>query len=113
MIPNCQVDFDFDVLMEELEAKREADPEYTAEDELDDIVHALSGRDDYGFSDMMESIGNLITATEEGISDLAKQFSDGFTNVITTSLVMLTDAEYQNLLDLLFSLISKMLLPPL
>ncbi len=105
-------DFDFDVLMEELEAKREADPEYTAEDELDDIVHALSGRDDYGFSEMMESIGNLITATEEGISDLAKQFSDGFTNVITTSLVMLTDAEYQNLLDLLFSLISKML-PPL
>ena len=101
-------DFDFDVLMEELEAKKEADPEYTAEDELDDIVHALSGRDDYGFSDMMESIGNLITATEEGISDLAKQFSDGFTNVITTSLVMLTDAEYENLLNYL---INKMLGP--
>ncbi|MBR6235415.1 MAG: hypothetical protein IKR01_06170 [Spirochaetales bacterium] len=101
-------DFDFDVLMEELEAKKEADPEYTAEDELDDIIHALSGRDDYGFSDMMESIGNLITATEEGISDLAKQFSDGFTNVITTSLVMLTDAEYENLLNYL---INKMLGP--
>lgn len=102
-------DFDFDVLMEELEAKKEADPEYTAEDELDDIVHALSGRDDYGFSDMMESIGDLITATEEGISDLAKQFSDGFTNVVTTSLLILTDAEYQVLLDIMYSMIAMML----
>lgn len=100
---------DFDVLMEEIEAKKEADPEYTAEDELDDIVHAFTGRDDYGFSDMMESIGDLITATEEGISDLAKQFSDGFTNVITTSLVMLTDAEYQVLLDIMYSMIAMML----
>lgn len=100
---------DFDVLMEELEAKKEADPEYTAEDEMDDIVHVLSGRDDYGFSDMMESIGNLITATEEGISDLAKQFSDGFTNVVTTSLLMLTDAEYQVLLDIMYSMIAMML----
>ncbi|MBP5161787.1 MAG: hypothetical protein ILP16_02265 [Spirochaetales bacterium] len=105
-------DFNFDTLMDEIEAKKEADPEYTAEDELDDIIHALTGRDDYGFSDMMESIGDLITATEEGVSDLVRQFSDGFTNVITTSLVMLTDAEYQNLLDLLFGLITKML-PPL
>ena len=105
-------DFDFDALMEEIEAKKVANPDYTAEDGMDDIVHVLTGRDDYGFSDMMESIGNLITATEEGISDLAKQFSDGFTNVITTSLVMLTDAEYQNLLEVLFGLIKKML-PPL
>ncbi|MBQ9811506.1 MAG: hypothetical protein IJM52_10130, partial [Spirochaetales bacterium] len=81
----------------------------TAEDELDDIVHALSGRDDYGFSDMMESIGDLITATEEGISDLAKQFSDGFTNVVTTSLLILTDAEYQVLLDIMYSMIAMML----
>ncbi len=102
-------DFDFDVLMEELEAKKEADPEYTSEDELDDIVHALTGRDDYGFSDMMESIGNLITATEEGISDLAKQFTAGFTNVVTTSLLILTDAEYQVLLDIMYSMIAMML----
>ena len=102
-------DFDFDVLMEELEAKKEAEAEYTAEDELDDIVHALTGRDDYGFSDMMESIGNLITATEEGISDLAKQFTAGFTNVVTTSLLILTDAEYQVLLDIMYSMIAMML----
>ncbi len=102
-------DFDFDVLMEELEAKKEADPEYTSEDELDDIVHALTGRDDYGFSDMMESIGDLITATEEGISDLAKQFTAGFTNVVTTSLLILTDAEYQVLLDIMYSMIAMML----
>ena len=105
-------DFNFDTLLDEIQKKKKEDSEYTAEDELDDIVHALTGRDDYGFSEMMESLGDLVTTVEEGVSDLVRQFSDGFTNVITTSLVMLTDAEYQNLLDFLFGLIAKML-PPL
>ncbi len=103
-------DFDFDVLMDEIEGKKK-NPEYTAEDELDDIVHALSGRDDYGFSDLMESIGDLVTEAKEGASILARQFSDGFTNVMTTSLVILTDAEYMNLLDILLDLLTNNMLP--
>lgn len=104
-------DFDFDTLMDEIEQKKKDSQEYTAEDELDDIIHALTGRDDYGFSDLMESIGDLVTEAKEGASKLARQFSDGFTNVMTTSLVILTDAEYMNLLDILLDLLTNKMLP--
>ena len=99
---------DWDALMDEIEAKQEADPEYDTEDKLTDIIHAISGNDEYTYEDMMEKIGNSLNEAEDKLTELGRRFNRGFNNVITTSLVMLYDSEYDSLLGLLGSMIGSM-----
>ncbi len=99
---------DWDALMDEIEAKQEADPEYDTEDKLTDIIHAISGNDEYTYADMMEKIGNSLNEAEDKLTELGRRFNRGVNNVITTSLVMLYDSEYDSLLGLLGSMIGSM-----
>ena len=99
---------DWDALMDEIDAKKESDPEYDFEDEMDDIIHVLSGRPDYGYSDLLEGIGDSLSKAEEELSDLGRRFNRGVNNVITTSLVMLYDSDYDSLLSFLMSMIGGM-----
>ena len=101
-------DFDFDALTEEIEAKKETNPEYGFEDEMDDYIHAFSGDPEFGYSEMMESIGNSLSEAQENLSEFGRRFTRGINNVITTSLVMLFDSEYDVLLQLLSSMVASM-----
>ncbi|MBO4716419.1 MAG: hypothetical protein J5599_00840 [Spirochaetales bacterium] len=101
-------DFDFDALMEDIEAKKEANPKYGFEDEMDDYIHAFSGDPEFGYSEMMESLGNSLREAQENLSEFGRRFTRGINNVITTSFVMLFDSEYDILLQLLSSMVASM-----
>lgn len=102
------MELDWDALMDEIDAKRETDPDYEFEDEMDDIIHAVSGDYSLSYADMMESIGDSLSKAEGELTELGRRFTRGVNNVLTTSLVMIYDSEYESLFGFLASLLSSM-----
>lgn len=104
-------DFDWEKLMDKIDDKRDNDedyPDYDLEDEMNDIIQALSGDETLTYSGMMETIGDTISEAGPNLSRLGRRFSKGVNNVLTTTLVMIYDSEYESLFNFLDSLLKSM-----